>query len=151
MSVDKAKDTSPKKTITENKIVEAKPESSTKTENKPDATPKKQVMARVRSQYPKPIRTIGTTFLGKRKSDSTCRQLHGGPMQPRQFWCSLEVLGEAPMLIPSRQVHLWAKSVPIPSSNGMMTTSVPIGKIRIAPQRGFIRWPEVGRADWGKS
>src|SRR5467141_1979064 len=44
MSVDKAKDTSPKKPITENKIVEAKPESSTKTENKPDATPKKQGM-----------------------------------------------------------------------------------------------------------
>ena len=37
MSVDKAKDTSPKKPITENNIVEAKPESSTKTENKPDA------------------------------------------------------------------------------------------------------------------
>jgi hypothetical protein len=42
MSVDKAKDTSPKKPMTENKIVEAKPESSTKTENKRDATPKKQ-------------------------------------------------------------------------------------------------------------
>jgi hypothetical protein len=44
MSVDKAKDASPKKPITKNKIVEAKPESSTKTENKPDATPKKQGM-----------------------------------------------------------------------------------------------------------
>jgi hypothetical protein len=44
MSVDKAKDTSPKKTMTENKIVEAKPESSTKTENKRDATAKKQGM-----------------------------------------------------------------------------------------------------------
>jgi hypothetical protein len=32
MSADKAKDTSPKKPITENKISEAKPESSTKTE-----------------------------------------------------------------------------------------------------------------------
>ena len=41
MSVDKAKDTSPKKPITENKIAEAKPESSTKTENKPDAITKK--------------------------------------------------------------------------------------------------------------
>jgi hypothetical protein len=39
MSVDKAKDTSPKKAITENKI-EAKPESSTTIENKPDATRK---------------------------------------------------------------------------------------------------------------
>jgi hypothetical protein len=38
MSVDKAKDTSPKKPMTENKIVEAKPESSTNT------TPKKQGM-----------------------------------------------------------------------------------------------------------
>ena len=64
MSVDKAKDTSPKKPITENKIVEAKPESSTKTENKPDATPKKQGMgegqkpvskASIQSQYPKPV------------------------------------------------------------------------------------------------
>ena len=44
MSVDKAKDTSPKKPIAENKIVEAKPESSTKTESKADATPKKQGM-----------------------------------------------------------------------------------------------------------
>jgi hypothetical protein len=44
MSVDKAKDTSPKKPMTENKIVEAKPEFSTKTENKRDATPKKQGM-----------------------------------------------------------------------------------------------------------
>jgi hypothetical protein len=39
MSVDKAK-----KPMTENKIVEAKPESSAKTENKRDATPKKQGM-----------------------------------------------------------------------------------------------------------
>jgi hypothetical protein len=44
MSVDKAKDTSPKKPMTENKIVEAKPESSTNIENKRDATPKKQGM-----------------------------------------------------------------------------------------------------------
>jgi hypothetical protein len=42
-------------------------------------------------------------------------------------------------------------SGPISSSNGKMTTSVPIGKIRMARQRGFIRRPEVGRADWGKS
>ena len=47
MSVDKAKDTSPKKPITENNIVEAKPESSTKTENKPDATPKKGAVREV--------------------------------------------------------------------------------------------------------
>jgi hypothetical protein len=44
MSVDKAKDTSPKEPMTENKIVEAKPENSTKAENKRDATPKKQGM-----------------------------------------------------------------------------------------------------------
>jgi len=31
--------------------------------------------------YPKPTRTTGTTFLG-RKSDSTCRLPHRGPMQP---------------------------------------------------------------------
>ena len=77
MSVDKAKDTSPKKPITENKIVEAKPESSTKTKNKPDLYQKNKVWARVKSQYPKPTRTIGTTFLGRRKSDSTCRTAWG--------------------------------------------------------------------------
>jgi hypothetical protein len=43
MSVDKAKDTSPKKPVTEYKTVEAKSESS-KTDNKPDPTPKRQGM-----------------------------------------------------------------------------------------------------------
>ena len=78
MSVDKAKDTPPKKPTTDNEIVEAKPESSTETENKPDATPKKgKVWARVRSQYPKPTRTTGTTFLERRKRDSTSSRLRG--------------------------------------------------------------------------
>ena len=44
MSVDKAKDSSSKKPITENKIVDAKPESSTTSENKPEVTSKKQGM-----------------------------------------------------------------------------------------------------------
>ena len=44
MSVDKAKDTPPKKPIAENKMVEVKPESSTGTESKPDAAAKKQGM-----------------------------------------------------------------------------------------------------------
>jgi hypothetical protein len=71
MSVDKAKDTPPKKPIAENKIVEAKPESSTKTESKPDATPKKQGMGEGQKPVSKPTRTTGTTFLERRKSDST--------------------------------------------------------------------------------
>jgi hypothetical protein len=36
MSVDKAKDTASKKTTAENKVVEAKPDSTSQTENKPD-------------------------------------------------------------------------------------------------------------------
>ena len=40
MSGDKAKDTSPKKTVPENKVVEAKPESAGKTENKADSASK---------------------------------------------------------------------------------------------------------------
>ena len=56
------------------------------------------------------------------------------------------------MLIPSRQVHLGRviPSVPVPSSNGKMTTSVPIGKSG-SLRSGFIRYHEVGRADWGRS
>ena len=37
MSVDKAKDTASKKAIAENKVVEAKPDSTSKTESKPDS------------------------------------------------------------------------------------------------------------------
>ena len=71
-------------------------------------------------------------------------------MQPRQFWCSLEVLGEVPMLIPSRQVHLWASDRIRPHSiQQWKDDQFCIGKIRITPERGFVRWPEVGRADWG--
>jgi len=49
------------------------------------------------------------------------------------------------MLIPSRQVHLGRviPSVPVPSSNGKMTTSVPIGK------SGSLR--SVGSSDILKS
>jgi hypothetical protein len=37
MSVDKAKDTASKKAIAENKVVEVKPDSTSKAENKPDS------------------------------------------------------------------------------------------------------------------
>jgi hypothetical protein len=37
MAVDKTKDTASKKAIAENKVVEAKPDSTRKTENKPDS------------------------------------------------------------------------------------------------------------------
>src|SRR5258708_37032358 len=67
MSVDKAKDTSPKKPITENKIVEAKPESSTKTENKPDATPKKQGMGEGQKPVSKAYKDNWNDIFGKKK------------------------------------------------------------------------------------
>ena len=67
MSVDKAKDTSPKKPITENKIVEAKPESSTKTENKPDATPKKQGMGEGQKPVSKAYKDNWNKIFGKKK------------------------------------------------------------------------------------
>jgi hypothetical protein len=66
MSVDKAKDTSPKKPITENKIVEAKPE-STKTENKPDATPKKQGMGEGQKPVSRAYKDNWNDIFGKKK------------------------------------------------------------------------------------
>ena len=67
MSVDKAKDTPPKKPITENKIVEAKPESSTKTESKPDATPKKQGMGEAQKAVSKAYTDNWNNIFGKKK------------------------------------------------------------------------------------
>jgi hypothetical protein len=73
MSVDKAKDTAPKKPNTENKIVEAKPESSTKpqsptkTENKPDATPKKQGMGEGQKPVSKAYKDNWNDIFGKKK------------------------------------------------------------------------------------
>ena len=66
MSVDKAKDTSPKKPITEN-IVEAKPKSSTKTENKPDATPKKQGMGEGQKPVSRAYKDNWNDIFGKKK------------------------------------------------------------------------------------
>jgi hypothetical protein len=68
MSVDKAKDTKP---IAENKIVEAKPESSTKTESKPDATPKKQGMGEGQKPVSKAYKDNWNDIFGKKKNDST--------------------------------------------------------------------------------
>jgi hypothetical protein len=67
MSVDKAKDTSPKKPITENKIVEAKPESPTKMEDKPDATPKKQGMGEGQKPVSKAYKDNWNDIFGKKK------------------------------------------------------------------------------------
>ena len=67
MSVDKTKDTSPKKTITENKIVEAKPESPTKTENKPDASPKKQGMGEGQKPVSKAYKDNWNDIFGRKK------------------------------------------------------------------------------------
>ena len=79
MSVDKAKDTASEKAIPENKVVEAKPDSTSKIENKPDSppmaesksdAPRKEGMGGVRRQYLRLTRTTGRTFLRRRKSDS---------------------------------------------------------------------------------
>ena len=67
MSVDKAKDASPKKTITENKIVESKPEPSTKTENKPEASPKKQGMGEGQKAVSKAYKDNWNEIFGKKK------------------------------------------------------------------------------------
>ena len=67
MSVDKAKDTPPKKPIAENKIAEAKPESSTKTESKPDATPKKQGMGEGQKAVSKAYKDNWNDIFGKKK------------------------------------------------------------------------------------
>jgi hypothetical protein len=67
MSVDKAKDTPPKKPIAEKKIVEAKPESPAKTENKPDATPKKQGMGEGQKAVSKAYKDNWNDIFGKKK------------------------------------------------------------------------------------
>jgi hypothetical protein len=67
MSADKVKDTSPKKPIAGNKIVEAKPESPTKTENKPDTTPKKQGMGEGQKAVSKAYKDNWNDIFGKRK------------------------------------------------------------------------------------
>ena len=64
----KAKETSPKKPIAENnKIVEAKPESSTKTESKPDATQKKQGMGEGQKPVSKAYKDNWNEIFGKKK------------------------------------------------------------------------------------
>ena len=67
MSVDKVKDTSPKKPSAENKIVEAKPESPTKTESKPDAAPKKQGMGEGQKAVSKAYKDNWNDIFGKKK------------------------------------------------------------------------------------
>ena len=67
MSVNKSKDTSPKKPITQNEIVEAKPESSTKTENKPVGTPKKQGMGEGQKPVSKAYKDNWNDIFGKKK------------------------------------------------------------------------------------
>jgi hypothetical protein len=66
-SVDKAKDAPPKKPIAENKIVEAKSESSTTTESKPDATPKKQGMGEGQKAVSKAYKDNWNDIFGNKK------------------------------------------------------------------------------------
>ena len=67
MSVEKIKETSPKKPISETKTAEAKPESSNKTENKPDATPKKQGMGEGQKAVSKAYKDNWNEIFGKKK------------------------------------------------------------------------------------
>jgi len=67
MSVDKAKVILTNTATTENKIVEAKPESSTKTENKPDAAPKKQGMGEGQKPVSKAYKDNWNNIFGKKK------------------------------------------------------------------------------------
>ena len=67
MSVEKSKDTSPKAPVTEKKIAEAKPETSTKTESKPDAAPKKQGMGEGQKAVSKAYKDNWNEIFGKKK------------------------------------------------------------------------------------
>jgi hypothetical protein len=67
MSVDKAKDISSKKPITENKVAEAKPESSTNTANKPQTIPKKQGMGEGQKPVSKAYKDNWNDIFGKKK------------------------------------------------------------------------------------
>ena len=66
MSVDKAKDQLPKKSIAENKVVEAKPESSNDTKSKTDAT-KKQGMGEGQKAVSKAYKDNWNDIFGKKK------------------------------------------------------------------------------------
>ena len=67
MAADKAKDVSPKTPIAENKIVEAKPETSTKTESKPDAPSKKHGMGEGQKAVSKAYKDNWNEIFGKKK------------------------------------------------------------------------------------
>ena len=67
MSVDKAKDSSSKKPITETKTVDAKPESSTTSENKPEVTSKKQGMGEGQKAVSKAYKDNWNEIFGKKK------------------------------------------------------------------------------------
>ena len=67
MSVDKAKDSFPKKPVTEKKTIEAKPEPPTKAENKPDAAPKNQGMGEGQKAVSKAYKDNWNEIFGKKK------------------------------------------------------------------------------------
>jgi hypothetical protein len=67
MPIDKAKDTSPTKPVTANKVVEAKPESSAKMETKPDDTPKKHGMGEGQKPVSKAYKNNWNDIFGKKK------------------------------------------------------------------------------------
>jgi hypothetical protein len=67
MSVNKVKDTGPKKPIADNKIVDAKPESPAKKENKSDATPQQQSMGEGQKPVSKAYKDNWNNIFGKKK------------------------------------------------------------------------------------
>jgi hypothetical protein len=67
MSVDKAKNQSLKKSVAENKVVEAKPESSNDAESKTDTTPKKQGMGEGQKAVSKAYKDNWNDIFGKKK------------------------------------------------------------------------------------
>ena len=72
MSVDKSKDSAPKKPVVESKVVESKvvetkAEASAQTESKPDATPKRQGMGEGQKPVSKAYKDNWNDIFGKKK------------------------------------------------------------------------------------
>jgi hypothetical protein len=67
MTVEKSKETTPKKTATETKAVETKTEAPVTTESKPDAAPKKQGMGEGQKPVSKAYKDNWNDIFGKKK------------------------------------------------------------------------------------
>src|SRR3977135_1986073 len=142
MSVDKAKDTPPKKHITQNTIVEPKPEASTKTENKPDATPKKQGMGEGQKPVSKAYKDkLEQHFWEKEKAIAPIVNCMGDLCSRGSFgvrWRCWERC-QCSYQVGKSTFGRVTRSVRIPSSNGKMTSSVSAksGSLRSAVDHGL--------------